>query len=274
MPPTNPTQSARMLYENEIARHVLALRECLVRHDENWKAHLLMSDAVPYFLRDNPDIVSARVDQRNMVLHLIDEDEYKRYYGDNRYERPFEEQYGISPTEADRIPRVSWLRQRLEGHGEYGMHLDLGANDGWMLFHLQQAGVIAGGSGIDLSYQAVTRANHERDVHVYLGRIEDWDQHGLFNSVSCFEVLEHVRDPDAVLRTAHDALVEGGRCYLSTPYGACEMGDIERWDYVEPKGHVRAWLPQDFADAVTDIGFTVVDLSLDQHGLMLLEAQK
>lgn len=266
----------RKLYEQEIAKHLLSLREALVRHDENQKAWVLMSECTPYFLRRMPEVYQAYNDQLSMVEHLLDPSKLAEYYGNNPYEKPFEEQYDCTVSEANRIPRVSWLRERLEGHAEYGMHLDLGANDGWMLFHLLEAGVIAGGSGVDLSYDAVARANHERNIDVRIGRIEDavFDEPS-FNSVSCFEVLEHVADPQDILRIAHRELVHGGRAYFSTPFGACELGDIPNWDYVEPKGHVRAWEPSDFILEVRSAGFeTGNEVVVDPHGLMLLEATK
>lgn len=106
--------AARGLYEQEVVRRLLGLREDLVRHDENLAAWRLMDECVPYFLRDHPEVVSARDDQREMVAHLLDPAAYLDFYRTNPGERPFEEQYGLPVEDAHRIHRVGFLRGELQ----------------------------------------------------------------------------------------------------------------------------------------------------------------
>jgi hypothetical protein len=148
---------ARDLYAAEIERHVLALRESLVRHDENLKAWYLL-ESVPYFIQDRPAIIKARRDQYAMVRHALQPGEqapsdrvadvYGDYYATNPHERTFEEQYGLSPELAHQhMHRVAFLREGLKRQCESAgvtpdklKVLDLSANDGWMAVNLGQLG--------------------------------------------------------------------------------------------------------------------------------------
>lgn len=292
MPPSDPAASARRLYEGQVAGHLLALREALVRHDENLAAHVLLDQCVPYYLRQHPDVVRATEEQRLMVEHLLDPNVYEAYYAANPYERPFEDQYGgmLTVETADRIPRVRWLAERLS-HGTpesplpatLPRLLDLGCNDGAIGAHLLGRGLVSGVVGIDLAHDCVERAKG-RGVDAHVGRVEHAAsilgyvefgsvRPGDFDAVSCFEVLEHVLDPIAVLKTASDCCASTGRIYLSTPLGATEQGDLPNWAFVEHKGHVRAWLPEDFERAVKAAGLEPVELVIDPDGLMLMEAK-
>lgn len=98
---------------DETVKHVLALRELLVRHDENLKA-LQLLEAAPYYVEHHPAIHQARLDQREMVLHATDPAAYSSYYRANPNEAPFELQ-GVPIEEAhDRFARLLFLRRGLD----------------------------------------------------------------------------------------------------------------------------------------------------------------
>jgi 2-polyprenyl-3-methyl-5-hydroxy-6-metoxy-1,4-benzoquinol methylase len=147
--------------------------------------------------------------------------------------------------------------------------------------HLLSKGLVSKVTGVDLAPDCVKRAK-ARGIDAVVGKVEQahdltgaWlmQDEEVFDAVSCFEVLEHVLDPIAVIEAAADCCKPGGRVYLSTPHGATEQGDLPNWAFVEHKGHVRAWLPDDFTDAVKAAGLEVVELVVDPDGLMLMEAK-
>ena len=63
-----------------------------------------------------------------------------------------------------------------------------------------------------------------------------------FDIVMCVDVLEHVRDPEALL-------AEISRCLK--PGGSCQITAINRFAFRDPHYHARLvnWLPRRFADA-------------------------
>lgn len=264
-----PADADRRLYQQQITQHILALREALVRHDENLKAWTLLSECVPYFLTDETaaEITQAREDQYAMTRHVLDPDTYALTYARNEHEQPFEVQFGITVDHADRIARVRWLIQELYQHYTTTSFevIDLGCNDGWMLQHLTErhdpSFHISGVRGVDLNPDCIARAKarfaaarkhrakNERVVSQFTcDSIENFARNALSSAdvVCCFEVLEHVRDPYTILDAARQLTHSGGRIFLSTPNGAVEHGWLPEWDKAEYKGHVRAVTPQEF----------------------------
>lgn len=255
-----PPDAARRLYNATVRSTVLALRETLVRHDENLAAWTLMSEVVPHFLRDDPEIAQARDDQYAMVRHVLEPPEaYAQTYAINEHEQPFEAQFGgLGVADADRIPRVRWLADQLQAIPGPIAITDLGCNDGWMLSHLAGRGDLNIGSvrGVDLNPGCIARAKArfpdggKPRSQFYIESIENFATQNagvdLSDATVCFEVLEHVRDPFTILDAARAVTKPGGRMFFSTPNGAVEQGWLPDWDKVEYKGHVRAVTRLDF----------------------------
>lgn len=101
-------------------------------------------------------------------------------------------------------------------HKEMGEYLDL----------LQGRILNAGAGNRDLSpylkgeviNQDIPEGLHNANIHVYspLDRIPFEDNH--FDGIICNAVLEHVKDPDAVLHEFHRVLKSGGLLYLCIPF--------------------------------------------------------
>lgn len=105
---------AHELKIQEATSHLLTLRELLVRHDENLAAYKLMTEAVPYFIKDRPEVAQAILDQREMCLHAVDPEVYASYYRTNENEAPFELQ-GVELEKAhEAFHRVKFLRDGLK----------------------------------------------------------------------------------------------------------------------------------------------------------------
>lgn len=254
-------EAIRDLYDREIVKHVLALREALVRHDENLAAFRLLEQCTPYFLQYNPQIMQARADQYEMVKHLFDPTSYAKEYEHNLGETSFEEQVDGKMTiaQVDVIPRVGWLVERLAEIQPRAI-ADLGCNDGWMLRHLADRTDIdvRAVAGVDLNVDCIERARARflpgvgKDGVAASFAVQSIEEFGrsyegeLFDAVSCFEVLEHVLDPYAVLDAARAITRRGGMMFFSTPFGAVELGCLPAWAEVRYKGHVRAVLPPEF----------------------------
>lgn len=232
---------SRGLYDAEVVRHILALREALVRHDENIKAMTLMDECMPYFLLSNEVVKQARDDQAAMTAHLRSEAVYAEYYGNNPYELPFEKMFGgdvAFAIENNGLLRVPWLIDELKGLDRCYNVLDVACNDGAIAKYIEEK-VGCAVHGLDLNPTCIDRALN-RGIKAQVGTIEDI--HVPFDAVYAMEVIEHVPNPAQFLRRL---AARAPHVYISTPYGATELGDVPNWATVEYKGHVRAVLPQD-----------------------------
>lgn len=265
------------LKRKQTVETVLQLRETLIRHDENLKANALMRDAVPYFVANDPAVAQARLDSREMTLHAADPALYGSYYRENPGETPFEAQ-GIPVAEAhEHFHRVKFLREGLDKYaaerGSFDVGesiavksdlriLDMSANDGWMLANLAGAGYGTQGtlSGMDLNRDAVERA--QKRLAEVSGEVICDDLHKAaehfepesFDAVALFETLEHTPDPTATLDAMARMVKPGGLCFLSTPCGAYENGNVPGWATVESKGHLRAMTPAEVSGLLAERG--------------------
>lgn len=248
--------------ELEARRCVLTLREILVRLDENIAADTLLQHCVPYILEGDPEIARARVEQRLKVNHIVGEDAaYGDYYATNGHERPFEEQYQQSAEEAHlHLHRVAFLRDWLEAQAGPLALLDVACNDGWMAVNLHAAWPDLTYHGLDLNPDCIKRAKGRQvpGSRFVVAAAEEASTAarrdisikrplGGYDVVVAYELVEHVRDPDAVLAAMASVCKPGGSLFVSTPLGACTGGDLPHWWVLEPAGHVRAFTPTTFA---------------------------
>ena len=264
----------RLVGENEIVGALMLLREVLVRHDENLKAWHLVSECVPYIVAERPEIVKARADQREMVLHYLRPAEYLRWYKDEPKESSLTDDH--IDMVGEWLGRVAGLEQGLrEQEAELGRKprlLDLGCNDWWMGEYFARQGYRCDGVELnqrsyDLALERIERFG--RDVTVVQGDLHDAAKllneagEGLargavetvkYDAVSMFEVFEHVPDIEFTLDRIEDLVAPGGRVYLSTPNGAFEQGQLPGWAKVERKGHLRALPLSELAEVLSPRG--------------------
>lgn len=98
---------------------------------------------------------------------------------------------------------------------QQGRLLDIGCGNGGFLKLAQKAGWSV--HGIDFDPIAVAEAR-KGGLDIYLGNIEQLaEQEGTYDWITCSHVLEHVHDPQKLLRYMYRLLRPGGTLWLQTP---------------------------------------------------------
>jgi O-antigen biosynthesis protein len=98
-----------------------------------------------------------------------------------------------------------------------GLVLDVGCSTGYLAERLQQRGSTV--IGLEMDERAAELARRFCEA-VYVGDIETMElplEPASFDAIVCGDLIEHLRDPQAVLSRLRPLLKPGGRLVLSTP---------------------------------------------------------
>lgn len=149
-------------------------------------------------------------------------DNYEGFYEDHFFQ-PLTDEDAINAHRV--IPRIGWgldIAREIDAKHI----LDLGCLDGSnILTLLNNLPAGAQGTGVDLSKDGVNIAVKRADLHglsaeFIQGSIEDFlkdAQDESYDLVCMFEVIEHVKDPDAIIAEIRRVLKPGGTLLVSTP---------------------------------------------------------
>jgi 2-polyprenyl-3-methyl-5-hydroxy-6-metoxy-1,4-benzoquinol methylase len=110
------------------------------------------------------------------------------------------------------VPR---LRRMLELGARGGRHLDIGCASGNLIEHGQKMGWEC--FGVELSEAMRNRAAQRTGRPIFASLAEAKNSSLRFDSVTMFEVIEHVEDPAGMMREVADLILPGGMIALSTP---------------------------------------------------------
>lgn len=149
---------------------------------------------------------------------------------------------------------ISWMKRFA---GSELKILDIGSGQGDMIADLQRELPRAKLLGVDLSSVGVEIASRKapnarflvRNL-LYPGEIPpEWRQWA--NAAVCSEVLEHVDEPDRLLRGAADYLAPGGYLFVTVPGGPISAFDRHI-------GHRRHFTPRLLEEVIVRAGFDPV----------------
>jgi len=152
-----------------------------------------------------------------------------------------------------------------------GRVLDVGCGEGGVARELRSAGATAI-AGIEINPQAAAVAARELD-ELAVGPVEQCLEHltsGPWDTICCYDVLEHLADPDAVLRALRSVAAPGGRLHVSVP-NARHLSLVRdlmlrgTFGYVDSghrdNTHLRWFTRRDIVAAITTTGWRVLDVS-------------
>ncbi len=131
--------------------------------------------------------------------------------------------------------------------------IDLGCGTGYGTRMLAQQGRAASVTGLDVFSKAIDgarAAGTDKRVHFAVADLDDPEAlspyRSTFDIAVCFEVIEHVRRPQALLENAARALRDEGLLIISTP--SRRLNSPWRGPLDEPLNefHIREFLPREF----------------------------
>jgi len=184
-----------------------------------------------------------------------------------------EEQFGISYeyTAANHEVSHTYLKPVVDSFVEKipskSVVLDMGCGNGSFLSLYRDRGWVLYGTDFSTTGIEIAKRSYP-DIHFILGdsqtSAEDLTkQLGLVDLVLSTEVIEHLYDPKAFLRTAYSVLKPGGVLVITTPYhgylknlALASTGSMDKhftvlWDH----GHIKFWSAKTLGKAIEDAGF-------------------
>lgn len=175
---------------------------------------------------------------------------YAAAYEGGRYARFAEAQQIRQLISAHRLKR---LRDRVRP----GRWLDIGCSTGNFVAAAVAEGIE--GEGIDISRAAIEIAR-SRGLVAHHSAVEDFEVQQPFDTITAFDVLEHLLDPHSFIRRIREWLVPGGSLALTLPdvsslYPRVLMG--RHWFYYWPDEHLFYFDPQTIRRLLAGEGFAV-----------------
>jgi SAM-dependent methyltransferase len=162
----------------------------------------------------------------------------------------------VEATEIKRLTAARRLREILPSCRR-GRWLDVGCANGVFVEYLLRNGL--GGEGIDLSEVAVEDAR-QRGLPVVCATLDDYDPGYRYDTVTGFDVLEHVLDPAAFVSSVRRLLVDGGTVALSLPNLRSVARALmrRRWYFYVPGEHLHYFNPSTIRQLLRREGFDVI----------------
>lgn len=129
--------------------------------------------------------------------------------------------------------------------------LDFGCGNGEFLNMCRQFGLEA--TGVDRS---TARRDKAGDVFADISELGK----STFHAITLFEVLEHLEDPAAILKTLHKHMLPGGVLILETPdcTGVQGIGSRHDYDAIQPLQHINGFTPATLRSIAERCGFKAI----------------
>ncbi len=158
------------------------------------------------------------------------------------------------------------ITERMERFVKPGRLLDVGCSIGTSLIAARDRGWDP--VGIELSKPAAEYGAKEWGLDIRAAPFQNADlEPGSFRAVLFHHTLEHLSEPDDVIRLTYDLLEPGGIMYQALPnYGCMKRRLLGRhWSYGIHLDHVNYFTPRTLSRLSRRIGFQVVDLRTQSY---------
>lgn len=155
---------------------------------------------------------------------------------------------------------MAWIKRLALPQG--ARLIDLGCSRGDWAALIAAAGYQV--EGLEGDPRAVAYARETFGLDVQQGFVDDWaPAPASYDAVCLFHLLEHVRDPRALIAAIQRALVPGGRVLLRVPNRHSWQGRLfgKHWKGLELPRHLTLFEPKALQQMLRDAGFTVTRVS-------------
>lgn len=222
-------------------------------------------DSDHIFTKNGFDIVRCRHCQLVFVARQPGMDEIKDIYSFNHnYHIEFAD-WGRHPAAEARADRhVDYLQK----HKAAGRVLDVGCSAGFFLDRAQQAGWEA--FGVELSEDTAAVARHRFGLDVRVGTLaDDLFSPGSFDTITLWDVIEHLKDPASALVAAKRLLKDDGILLLETPnieglfprlsYKVAAL--LDYWPHPGPPYHLFEFSSRTIEKLLEKAGLRMIELT-------------
>ena len=216
-------------------------------------------------LRDFPEVGLFRCSACDLVVHDTDVSDSVSYEAGTMHE--WSKSWGDrNPPDTDFARRVSSLELLVEGTTQT-KHLDYGCGSGDVVKAMRDKGIKSFGFDPEISF--VSKDLVEKELVV--GNDNDL-QDGSFGLISLFHVIEHIYQPDELLKRLHRLLESGGNLVIETPnsndalattYGCEPFQRFTYWSH-----HPYVFSNFHLEELLTDNGYAIeVSTQVQRYGL-------
>ena len=171
----------------------------------------------------------------NFKLEKYDEEYYRIY---NK----------LKKVNFDKIPSFRWIKNRINMN-QGSILLDAGCGDGHLLNYYCRNGLT--GIGADLTYYALKIAQERHNKNIYINtdlRTLSFKSES-FNTIVCFNVIEHILEQDQVMQEFQRILKPKGILIIGT-----NIRDSICWwlyqKFIGEKTHVKEFTVSEFIEIV------------------------
>jgi len=149
--------------------------------------------------------------------------------------------------------------KRLRRHaGLAGRLLEIGVGSGSFLAYAQARGFVP--LGCDLSAAICRKVERNTGIRMHCGPLDSLPDQQRFDVVVMNHVLEHVSDPQALLKAALARLKSGGVLHLAVPNVAAWETQLSGWNSYEPY-HLLYFTPRTLRVTAEKAGFKILEVN-------------
>lgn len=149
--------------------------------------------------------------------------------------------------------------KRLRGHaGLAGALLEIGVGSGSFLAYALERGFVP--LGCDLSPAICRRVERNTGINIHCGPVESLPDQQRFDVVVMNHVLEHVSDPQSLLKATLAHLQPGGVLHLAVPNVAAWEARLPGWNSYEPY-HLLYFTPRTLRATAEKVGFEILEVT-------------